>query len=174
MIEREARILVQYKEDRDEAWRRFYRMIYRDSFGRLQPIFTALEAGVQSRAVTRQELPKRLLEWVQSYSYSRTQSMADILAPLASAVHRTGDCDSRGLLYAAALEYFGIDAVLLVSSEYKHSLVGVDTTGGGARFPFDGKKYLIAETTDQVDIGLLPQSMADPAGWVGVQIGASE
>ncbi|MCK4543845.1 MAG: hypothetical protein KAU17_16555, partial [Spirochaetales bacterium] len=59
-------------------------------------------------------------------------------------------------------------SVLMVSSVYEHSLAGVDVSGDGARFSFGGKEWLVAETTDDVEIGLIDRTMADPANWIGV------
>lgn len=169
LIEREARVLAAYKENRNEAWKRYYRMIYRDTYPRLEPVFRLIEEEVEKKAPEGETLPEYLLEWIQSFEYSRLDSFSDLLSPLTSVIRSTGDCDARGLLYVILLRYFGIDSILLVSSEYKHSVAAVDTPGKGARFDYKGKGYLIAETTDDVAIGLIQQHMADPRGWVPVE-----
>lgn len=170
VIEREAKVLGKYKQDRDEAWSRYYRMIYRDNYARLEPIFRAVERVVEQQGLSREEIPRKLLSWIQSFTYTRTNSLSDLLSPVATAVEQTGDCDSRGLLYASILHHLGIDAILLVSSKYKHSVVGVDTPGKGARYPFEGTQYLIAETSDQVSIGLIPQEMSAREGWLAIRL----
>jgi hypothetical protein len=170
LIEREARVLVNFHKDRDSAWRRFYRQIYRDNYSRMEPLYKALKTVVGERGITRVELPAKLLAWVQNYSYSRTETFADILSPLEAALSLTGDCDSRGLVYITLLHYFGIDAILMVSMEYGHSVAAVDIEGKGARFQFEGTGYLIAETTEKVDLGLIASDMADPSGWVPVDL----
>jgi hypothetical protein len=169
LIEREARVLSAYEENRNDAWRRYYRMIYRDSFARLKPVYQAVSEEIRKRKIDKEELPEKLLYWIQTFEYARTNTFSDLLAPIASAVRATGDCDARGLLYVILLRYFGIDSILLVSSQYQHSVVGVDTPGKGARYTYDDKNYLIAETTDRVSIGLIPQEMANPKGWVPVE-----
>ncbi len=170
LIEREARVLVNFHKDRDSAWRRFYRQIYRDNYSRMEPLYEVLKTVVDERGITRRELPAKLLSWVQNYSYSRTETFADILSPLEAALSLTGDCDSRGLVYITLLHYFGIDAILMVSMEYGHSVAAVDIEGKGARFQFEGTEYLIAETTEKVDLGLIASDMADPAGWVPIDL----
>lgn len=170
LIEREARVLVNFHNDRDSAWRRFYRQIYRDNYSRMEPLYTVVKTVTEEQGISRQELPAKLLHWVQNYSYSRTETFADILSPLKAALSLTGDCDSRGLVYISLLHYFGIDAILMVSMEYGHSVAAVDSEGKGARFQFEGTEYLIAETTESVAIGLIASDMADPAGWVPIQL----
>ena len=81
---------------------------------------------------------------------------------------RSGDCDSLGMVYVLLLRRLGFDAVLLVSSKYSHAMAGVDVPGKGARIAYEGKNYLVAELTDKVELGLIDQTMADPAGWIPV------
>jgi len=173
LIEREARILASYeeKENRVEAWQRYYRMIYRDNYHRLDNLRLSLKNIFKTGGAGAADLPRELLSWVQGFSYSRTGTLADLQSPLSSALTGTGDCDSRALLYTMLLHHFKIDALLLVSSRYSHSLAGVNVSGQGARINFDDNSYLIAETTAQVDLGLIDRDMADPAGWIPVPLG---
>jgi hypothetical protein len=123
---------------------------------------------VEGRGISREEIPRLLLSWLQSFKYDRTGTLSDLLCPIAGAVSQSGDCDSRALVYAILLDYFGIDAILMVSSEYSHALAAVDTSGEGARFFHDGKQYLIAELTEQVALGMIAADMADSSKWLGV------
>ena len=170
LIEREARILASYGADRAKAWERYYRIIYRDSYSRLEE--TALQIGtVFGMARTKfPDVPRLILQWLQGQEYHRTGTLSDLLAPLTSVSEARGDCDSRGIVYSILLDYFGIDSILLVSSEYGHSVSAVDTIGTGARYDYEGKAYLVAELTDDVDIGLIAADMADPAGWQPIRL----
>ncbi len=170
LIEREARVLVVYggTEYVDAAWRRYYRMLYRDLYRRSRPIYSSLRRHLSPEDYTEFEIASKLLKWVQSFSYERLDTLSDCLTPLRAAVEHRGDCDSRGLLYSILLHHYGIDSILMVSGVYGHSMVGVDVEGEGARFDYNEKKYLVAETTSQVDIGLIDQEMADPNNWLGI------
>lgn len=184
LIEREARILSGYAQQAAaaggrwsggseiwvEAWRRFYRMIYRDNFFRLSSLARAVEQHFSDQGVPREEIPARLLAWLQGFEYSRTGSLADLLAPVTCFLEQSGDCDSLGLAYVILMQHMGYDAVLLVSSEYGHALAGVDVPGEGARFEFEGTQYLLAEFTEEVELGLIPQHMADPSKWIPVRL----
>lgn len=175
VIEREARILTAYSRSGGvEAWKRYYRVLYRDSSSRLESVWKVFSDILPEAGGDKAGTAEALLSWVQSFEYLRPGDISDILAPMETAVHRTGDCDSRGLLYTILLEYAGIDAVLMVSSRYAHSIVGVDVPGRGARFPLGNKNYLVAETSDDVALGLIAADMADPAGWIGIDLGSDD
>jgi acyl CoA:acetate/3-ketoacid CoA transferase alpha subunit len=66
------------------------------------------------------------------------------------------------------LEHLGVKTILMVSAVYSHSMVGVLVPGKGARYEYDGKEYLVAELTADVDIGMIDGTMADPKGWIPV------
>ena len=53
------------------------------------------------------------------------------------------------------LESMGIDCILMLSREYSHAMLGVDVPGGGVRFEFEGRKYLVAETTAKTGLGTI-------------------
>jgi len=184
LIEREARVLSAYAPGSGEsprigngpappwavAWRRYFRMIYRDSFSRLEPVAEALFMDLARAGVPREEMPARILAWLQSAEYKRTQSLSDLMSPSACLVEFAGDCDSLGITYAILLHHLGFDAILMASIEYAHAMVGVDVPGEGARFPFSGKQWLVAELTEEVAIGQIAQEMSDIGGWIGVKL----
>ncbi|MEW5814177.1 MAG: hypothetical protein AB1798_02115 [Spirochaetota bacterium] len=170
LIEREARVLAAFKKDRNEAWLRYYRMIYRDNFHRLDGAYEKLKGELLKAGVDRVDIPVRLLEWIQSFEYARSGTPSDLLSPLETVIRESGDCDSRGLLYIILLKHFGFESILLVSTVYGHSVTAVDIAGKGARFSYNGKNYLIAEMTKPIGIGLIAQDMADPAGWIPMSL----
>jgi hypothetical protein len=176
VIEREAWILSLF-QGRDglvdgwqSAWRRFYRMVYRDSVSRLEPLARAIEAQLEEEDVGREEVPGLLLDWIQGFDFVRTGSLSDLASPTTCVLESAGDCDGLGILYASILHYLGYDAILMVSMVHSHALVGVDVEGAGARFPFKNTDYLVAELTDDVDIGMIAAGMADPADWIGIEL----
>jgi hypothetical protein len=170
LIEREAEVLNVYggTEYANRAWKRYYRLLYRDLYGRLNPIYTALRQHIPRKEYSKRELAELLLRWVQGFTYVSTGTLSDCLSPITGALRSEGDCDSRGLLYVVMMHRFDVDAILMVSSRYKHSVAAVDVSGEGARFPYEGKEYLIAETTEEVDLGLIEQSMSAIEGWLGI------
>ncbi|MEA1910884.1 MAG: hypothetical protein U9N32_04295 [Spirochaetota bacterium] len=173
LIEREARVLIQYTNSNlsDLAWARYYKLIYRDNFNRLRRIarIAASEITDDFESLSPLEKSSLLLSWIQEFKYVRTGTLADFMSPIDTVFEAAGDCDSRSLLYIMLLEYNGIDSILMVSSEYSHSLTGVAVVGMGAHYSYEGSEYLIAETTDNVSIGLIDRTMADPSKWMGIK-----
>ncbi len=172
VVEREARILLSYTKSplRNKAWTRYYRILFRDNYRRLAKPAGILREHLADNFDSRSDLEKSalLLSWIQDYKYYRTGTLSDFLSPVTCLVQEKGDCDSRALLYVILLKHYGIDAILMVSSQYSHSMAGVKVDGKGARFVLDKVPYLVAETTDQVAMGRIDQKMADPAKWLGI------
>jgi hypothetical protein len=169
--QREYRILQTYLTSTTlwkDAWARFYRMVFRESAGRLDGFTEAFSRAQPAADPT--ESARRVLSWVQDFLYERDPAGMDFVPPLAAAFERRGDCDSRTLVMAAILEASGIDCVLMLSREYSHAMLAVDLPGGGQRFPFEGKEYLVAETTAKVGLGMIDSSQTDLSKWLGVEL----
>ncbi len=170
LIEREARVFSIYAESglAVDAWKRYYRTIYRDNYHRVDGIFRSLSDFMGKKGYDPVSISGRLLSWVQGFDYTRTGTLADFTSPVFTAANLAGDCDSRALLYVILLEHFNIDSILMLSTAYSHSMAGVDIAGNGARFSHNDTEYLLAETTDSVKLGLVDSTMADPDKWLGV------
>lgn len=174
LVDREARVLEPYgRTDRElatEAWRRYFRMIYRDNYMRLAPLAEAVGARLEAEGIPRVDFPSEILAWLQGFDYERAGGLSDFAPPIACLASRSGDCDSLALTYVIILHHLGFDAILMVSDEYAHALAAVDVQGPGARFPFEDQQWLVAELTEDVAIGQIAANMADPAGWIGVRL----
>ncbi len=172
VAEREYRILALYADTDDlwvDAWGRFYRMVYRESAARLDDLTAAFARSLPADDPT--ECARRALAWVQGFSYERDLAGIDYVPPLAAAFARRGDCDARAVVMAIVLEGLGIDCALMLSREYSHAMLAVDVPGGGQRFPFGGREYLVAETTAKVGLGMIDAEQADFTKWLGVDLG---
>jgi hypothetical protein len=169
---REYGVLTSYAQEPElwvDAWARFYRMAYRESAARLDRLVLELAKELPRGDPT--ETARRVLAWVQLFAYERDPDGIDFVPPLSSAYEARGDCDARALVAVAVLERLGIDAILMLSREHSHAMFAVDVPGGGQRFPFGGKKYLVAETTAKVGLGLIAADQADWGAWLGVDLG---
>jgi len=167
VTEREARVLA--ADGTVSAWRRFFRIIYRDSIQGLSPLIEELHAGFAPESGEPRQIAEELLLWLQGFEYRRSGTFSDFLDPIQALVSSAGDCDSLGLLYVLLLHSFDIDAILLVSESYGHALGAAAVPGGGAAFTVEGREYVVAEMTEEVDLGLIAADMADPAGWIPVR-----
>lgn len=175
VIDREARILNQFaeapEETRTAAWRRFYQMLYKDSWYDMRSAAEVIAGRLEGHGVMRSEWPGEILSWVQNFAYRRTGSLSDLEPAWVCINEESGDCDSLGLAYMAILEHLGFDTALMISEKHSHSLVGVDVNGPGARFPFDGTQWLVAELTADVSIGMIAADQSNPEDWMGFDLG---
>lgn len=171
-VEREYLVFSAYAQAAPEltlaAWSRFYRMIYRETFHRLDYLALALQREFAADPDPRSRV-SRLLAWTQRFTYERDPAGSDVVNPLTAAFEGRGDCDSRALLLAILARHDNGDALLLISIKHSHALAAFDLAGSGARFPYAGKTWLVGETTDVVGIGLVDAKMADPADWFAVE-----
>lgn len=174
LIEREFSILRFYADSPywKEAWMRFYRFIYRDSFDRiLNPVFALVRTwggfDLKSDAEKR-AFAQRALKFTQGFNYERNLDGSDFVNLVTAVTEGRGDCDSRAMLWAIILSNADIRSAMMVSSYYSHAMGLADIEGAGARFEHSGVRWLVAETTADIDIGLIAQEQSDSQRWIGV------
>ena len=182
VVDMEYKILTMYGQHPKwlEAWVRYYRMIYRDSFGRLQDFSknvyeTLYPMAEKERPENPQiQFAQYLLSWVQTFDYVRAENRNNSdFSSLPSILLGTGsDCDSRSLLVATILEYAGIDCLLLISPEYSHALVAADIKAPGQTYhnKENENDYIMGETTAKVTWGMIAQDQADRNKWFSVSL----
>jgi hypothetical protein len=187
LVDREFQVLRQFETSTQwqEAWRRFYRMICRDSWERLSDAFFQLERSWNAEAMLNKAalrgapgptvpdfddyaLAAKALSHIQNFHYERNLMGSDFVNLVSAITEGRGDCDSRAMLWALFLAQAHIPAGIMVSREYGHAMGIADLEGPGARFPLAGNEYLVAETTAKVDLGLIGKNMSDSAKWLGV------
>jgi len=167
-IEREFKILSTYVNTPawQNAWIRYYRSIYRDSYTRVKNIAEAL-IRKWGRGNER-AFAQKALAFVQGFKYERNHEGSDFLNLISTACEGGGDCDSRAMLWAIILNYADIRAAMMISPEYSHAMGLADVAGAGARFEAYETNWLVAETTAKIDIGLIDKEQADPKNWFGI------
>jgi hypothetical protein len=192
LVDREFALLRRYlfSENPQKAWIRFYRAIFRDSWDRLADAVFQLErkwnvstteaAGQNSvpadntdgslteTALVNRVLAEKALAWVQTFAYERDLMGSDFVNLVSAATEGRGDCDSRAMLWAMILTQADIPAAIMVSSEHKHAMGLADVAGTGARFEHEGTKWLVAETTAKVNLGLIGRDVSNINSWLGV------
>ena len=178
VIEREFSVLTLYASRKNwkEAWQRYYRLIFREAYSRLDEAAKDIHNALSERPLSAQnnqqkfEMLKKLLAWVQDFQYARNQNASDF-NDLASAMQDKGsDCDSRALLLCVLMEHYGVKTELFVSMEYSHAICGFDLAGAGARINVDGTNYLLCETTAHVEPGLVAQEHSETSKWISVDL----
>ena len=163
-----------------QAWQRYYRAIFRDSFGRLKrtafDIQSALaeDAAAYNGAPSDTALASLLLTWVQDFRYERKINAADFTSLPAALTGSGSDCDTRSLLLCALLENMGTKCALFVSRDYSHALFGALVPSASpkenARMSAGGNDFLLGETTSHVPIGLIASDFSDAHKWIAVEL----
>jgi hypothetical protein len=113
-------------------------------------------------------LAQKALTFVQGFKYERHLDGSDFVNLVSAVTDGRGDCDSRVMLWAIILANADIRAAIMVSRNHSHAMGLADIAGTGARFEAHGTKWLVAESTDHVDIGLIAQDISDIESWLGV------
>lgn len=177
VIDREYAVLRIYANQKNwkEAWQRYYRTIFRESYSTFDIISTdILKNRIQEIKDTSSDsnevtvFIQMLLDWVQDFEYIRDTKHADFTSP-AEAVQGIGsDCDSRSMLMCIILEHMGIQTKLFVSREYSHAVFGAFVKCPGALINVDGNDYVLGETTAKVNFGLIAQEQNDTKKWIPV------
>jgi len=173
LVEREFVILQYFANSPNwqEAWTRYYRFIYRDSYDRISEaasIIVRYWGGPPSGEEEKRAFAQRALDLVQGFTYERDLTGSDFLNLVSAIAEGRGDCDSRAMLWAILLDKSRIPASMMISRQHSHAMGLADLPGNGARFESFGIQWLVAETTAKVNIGLIAQDFSDPNNWLGV------
>jgi len=123
----------------------------------------SMDIGASDRAFAQ-----RALGFVQGFYYERDLEGSDFVNLVTAVTEGRGDCDSRAMLWAMILAQANIPAAIMVSRHYSHAMGLADVPGAGARFEAGGVRWLVAETTDAVDIGLIAAHKSSVERWLGV------
>lgn len=183
VVDREFDVFKLFASDEcwKEAWQRFYRIIAKDSMGRIKQaandIFRvllpdALEMDGENPSAA---LAQILLNWTQTFPYERKSASAERadFTNIPAAMTGSGsDCDSRSILLASMYTLLNMDSVMLVSVDYSHAMVGIVLDGKkGQTYSLDGKEYLFGETTARnLTFGKIDSTMQDREKWIPVEL----
>lgn len=161
-----------------EAWQRYYRMIYRDSFGRLEnvsaDIYDALWFNIKSKNPKNPEIAyaQELLSWVQNFDYYRGEKSSDSdFTSLPRMLAGTGnDCDSRSLLICMLLKTLGIESIMIFSPQYSHAMACtlIEAPGQTFKLPGTNLEFIMGETTAHVTWGMISKEHSDRSKWIEV------
>jgi hypothetical protein len=171
LIEREFEVLKRYANSPfwEEAWIRYYRAVYKDSYERLGNAAFIIERKFNAPNTDSRDFAGLVLDWIQCFEYERNFEGSDFVNLVSAVLDGRGDCDSRAMLWALILNYSNIQAAMMVSPEYGHAMGLADLGGAGARFELEGKLLLVAETTARIPIGLIAEDQSNSDYWLGIR-----
>ncbi|MBQ5907586.1 MAG: hypothetical protein IIW80_05965 [Treponema sp.] len=162
-----------------EAWTRYYRAIFRDSYSRIQkPAFDIKTALYSQMKKKNPENPNRslnetLLNWVQNFEYVRTSGSkkSDFTNVIDVLCGKGNDCDSRSMLMCCIMQNLGVKSELFISRIYSHAVYGLDLNIPGAKIEVNGINFLLNETTARnIKPGLIAQDQCDTEKWIPVNL----
>lgn len=180
VIELEYSVLKLYAKHAlwKEAWQRYYKMIYRDAFGRLEDFsektFEALYPLAEKENSSNPDITyaQYLLSWVQTFNYQRAGNIndSDFTSPLAAICGQGNDCDSRSMLLSILLNSIDVESILLFSIDYSHAMAATNIKAPGQTYKLEEnqKEYIFGETTDNVTWGMIAQDQSDRSKWIPV------
>lgn len=180
VIELEYSVLKLYAKHAlwKEAWQRYYKMIYRDAFGRLEDFsektFEALYPLAEKENPSNPDITyaQYLLSWVQTFNYQRAGDIndSDFTSPLAAICGQGNDCDSRSMLLSILLNSIDVESILLFSIDYSHAMAATNIKAPGQTYKLEEnqKEYIFGETTDNVTWGMIVQDQSDRSKWIPV------
>ncbi len=77
-----------------------------------------------------------------------------------------GDCDTRTVLIYSILKHFNYDVAIVNSIFYRHSIIGINIPTNGLHKIYNGKKYVLWETTAKYfKVGYLSPEFNDVTHW---------
>lgn len=77
-----------------------------------------------------------------------------------------GDCDTRTVLIYSILKHFNYDIAIVNSEFYRHSILGINLPASGLHKIYNGKKYVLWETTAKYfEVGNLSPNFNDLTHW---------
>ena len=167
VVDREYLVLRQYAGTPlvEEAWKRFYRMIYRDAWQRTEKAAFAIESALPRDANARSA---ELRDWLFGFEYTRDFVGSDFTSLPDAFARNSGDCDTRCMLFVLLMRQMGVDAALLISPELSHSVAVVDAEIAGPAFVLEGKAMSAVDLTSSSTGGRLRPEMADASKWFAV------
>lgn len=154
-----------------EALTRYYRMIFKDSCGRLKEVSFDIYRTLAPHCADETDFAQKLLSWTQGFAYERNQTESDFTALPLILAGAGSDCDSRSMLIAVILQSVHIDSILFVSREYSHAIAGLVSDHPGFGFKAAGKLYLTGDTTvTGATWGTIAADLGDSRKWIPVEL----
>ena len=152
-----------------DAWKRYYRMIFRDSCGRMKrPAFDIYNV-LAPECADETDLAQKLLQWMQGCSYEREKNNSDFASLPSMLLGGGSDCDSRSMMLAVLLRAMNMDSCIFVRATFGHAVAGFVSSHPGHSFTAEGKNYLMGETTAKdLTWGKIAAEMDDQRQWLPV------
>lgn len=166
----------------ENYWGAVYQFLVMHDSIALQVVYDSLYQIGQDKYLDRREFANMLVSFVQDipYSYVVPSECTEennehpcvdfqkfgILSPVEFLYSLNGDCDTRTTLLYSLLSHFGYKAVVFISREYAHAMLGVEIPATGDYIRHKGRKFYFWETTGTGwTAGTIPNGMENKNYW---------
>jgi hypothetical protein len=148
------------------VWAEVYRRVYNFSVPQMKSMLEGFNRIFIEEKFGAKEKVYFVITFVQNIHYDRPGGALDLFPPVGTIAYRYGDCDSKAILLYVILEKMGVDCAMLWSYNYKHAMLGINSSSRGDYLTANGKKYYFLETTyPKWNIGDLPPEFNNTRYW---------
>lgn len=165
-----------------EYWGEVYKNIVLQNQPLLSNLQDSLYALKMDKSLDKTEFANAIVKMVQDIPYAYIMSdecervskdydciphqKFGLTSPVEFLYTLKGDCDSRTVLLYSLFKHFGIDALVMISKEYLHSVIAVSIPAGGKHIIHKDQKFYFWETTASGwEAGILPPDMKNIKYW---------
>ena len=165
-----------------EFWGKVYRQLAESDQVYLKQVIDSLDFLSKSDSLDYSAFAHAVVKMVQDIPYQYiisgqcTSEHSDhpcyanqrygITSPVEFLYTLKGDCDSRTVLIYTLLRHFDYDPVVLISKEYRHSMLALNIPAAGEYLTIAGEKYYFWETTATGwEPGIIPPGMGNKKYW---------
>ena len=169
LIEREYDVLTLYASNNlwKDAWQRYSRMIFRDTYMRLWQVSFDIYNELAPSCSDDTALAQKLLTWTQGFKYEREKNTSDFASIPSMMLGGGSDCDSRSMLLTVLLTAMNQNAAMMVSAQYSHAMALFVSDHPGHSYEFDGEQWLMGETTATgLTWGKIDATQDDQTKWI--------
>lgn len=144
-------------------WGNIYRYLYESNRDLITHVQDSLIRVGLEKELDHTQFATMLVSFVQDipYKYIDSQNCANIsfngpcvpnipygiLSPIEFLYTLSGDCDTRTVLLYTLLKNFGYQPLILISKEYRHSMLALNIPAAGEYIEHKGRKFYFWETT---------------------------
>lgn len=165
-----------------EFWGKVYRQLAESDQAYLHAVIDSLDQLSKLDSLSYNAFAHAVVKMIQDIPYqyiisgSCTNKHSDhpcysnqrygITSPVEFLSTLKGDCDSRTVLIYTILRHFDYDPVVLISKEYRHSMLALNISAAGEYLTIAGEKYYFWETTATGwEPGIIPPGMNNKKYW---------
>jgi len=154
-----------------QYWSGMYRELFSKTNSQIERISSAFLQIAENEILNNQDLLQLCITFVQNIEYKVPSEKLGIIPPIVSIAREYGDCDTVSILLISLLNGLGYESVIYYSRDYRHAMIGINTSGTGFYKTHNGKNYYFLEVTNPGwSIGQISSDMQDISKWTLIDL----